>query len=386
MAMLVLTQSAAIAYGSLQSADEPVPVVQTEEGNLQTIGAVDQSAYGTVLALLAATVLVLAVQVWLKTRVISRQREQYLKLHQECDEMKELYMAYRARVRSGDRLQAAANGAARHSGVDGAAPEGHERKDKLKIPGEVFLEQMTTGLSREIEDPLNRISTGVETLRVTLAELVEELRKRGEAETPALVGSPEVNDLINDSNELMEKISASAAQTKNTLRKLGVFNSLRDDEAQLLNLNSCVDEVVGMLSDKLTSNIEVKKYYDTTMPEITAAVGSLNHLFINLLLNAIQAIEPKKSGIISIYTENRGDEVIVKIHDTGAGIPDSVKPRIFEPFFTTRTTGEASGLGLSICYGIVKENNGEIVVSSKEGEGTEIEVIFPVTVKAQKIC
>ncbi|HEX4480343.1 MAG TPA: ATP-binding protein, partial [Rudaea sp.] len=102
----------------------------------------------------------------------------------------------------------------------------------------------------------------------------------------------------------------------------------------------------------------------------------LNQVFLNVLVNAGQAIE--QNGVITVTTSLEGPEACVAIGDDGAGIDEDVLPRIFDPFFTTKTVGAGTGLGLSISYGIVKKHGGRIEVSSTLGQGTLFKIYIPV--------
>ncbi len=114
--------------------------------------------------------------------------------------------------------------------------------------------------------------------------------------------------------------------------------------------------------------------------------GRLEQVFVNLLLNARDAIEDKlateviKKGAeqITLTTRSDGDRIIVEIRDTGAGIPKDQREKIFEPFFTTKSVGKGTGLGLSISYGIIKDCGGNIQVKSKKGKGARFIIEFPI--------
>jgi signal transduction histidine kinase len=115
------------------------------------------------------------------------------------------------------------------------------------------------------------------------------------------------------------------------------------------------------------------------LPEVYCLPAQLNQVFMNLLVNAGQAIEDK--GEITIRTgidASRADHVWVEIGDTGKGIPEASLGRIFEPFYTTKPVGKGTGLGLSLSYSIVKKHHGSIEVSSRVGVGSTFRVILPV--------
>ena len=118
----------------------------------------------------------------------------------------------------------------------------------------------------------------------------------------------------------------------------------------------------------------IKEYGD--IPNIRCNPQQLNQVFVNLLVNAAQAIE--KQGEIKIKTWNGDGAIHISISDTGGGIPPDKIDRIFEPFFTTKEVGKGTGLGLSITYDIIKKHDGEIDVYSVPGEGTTFTVKIPI--------
>jgi histidine kinase len=124
---------------------------------------------------------------------------------------------------------------------------------------------------------------------------------------------------------------------------------------------------------------------DGTLPKILADPGRLEQVFINLLLNARDAIEEKSAGrsepgekIITLKTWQDGQQVVAEVRDTGGGIPKAIEDKLFEPFFTTKQVGKGTGLGLSISYGIVKDCGGDIKADSRDNEGAVFYVTFPI--------
>ena len=128
----------------------------------------------------------------------------------------------------------------------------------------------------------------------------------------------------------------------------------------------------------LFHNIEIEKRLAPDLPLVNADVQQINHMFMNIILNAAQAMN--ESGKLSITTglTADGDWLRIEISDTGPGIPDSVLPHIFEPFFTTKEEGKGTGLGLSMVYGIVENHRGRIKANSDGGNGTAFIIELPV--------
>ena len=111
------------------------------------------------------------------------------------------------------------------------------------------------------------------------------------------------------------------------------------------------------------------------LPLLPCYPQQLNQVFLNILVNAAQAIEGKGEIKIKTWTENKN--VVITISDNGPGIPEEIREKIFEPFFTTKDVGEGTGLGMSISYDIIKEHRGQIKVASEAGQGTTFTIELP---------
>jgi two-component system, NtrC family, sensor kinase len=140
-----------------------------------------------------------------------------------------------------------------------------------------------------------------------------------------------------------------------------------EPERQLTDINRGLEAAINLVSNELKDKVELIREYGD-LPRINCCPRQINQVFMNLLVNAAQAIE--KQGTIRVRTCIRGESVEVRISDTGQGIPEQNLSKIFDPFYTTKAVGEGTGLGLSMVYGIIKKHSGEIVVESKVGQGT----------------
>jgi signal transduction histidine kinase len=125
----------------------------------------------------------------------------------------------------------------------------------------------------------------------------------------------------------------------------------------------------------MKNKIKVIKKYSTETALVVCNEGKLHQAFLNVIVNAIQAIED--SGIITIQTKSMADHFVVSISDNGKGISEENVQKIFDPFFTTKPIGKGTGLGLSISYNIIKEHNGRIECESALGIGTKFTFIVP---------
>ncbi|MHC1596907.1 MAG: two-component system sensor histidine kinase NtrB [Methermicoccaceae archaeon] len=148
-------------------------------------------------------------------------------------------------------------------------------------------------------------------------------------------------------------------------------------------INDVVEDVLSLLSDSLKMhNIRVLKRLDRSVPPIMVSVDQMRHVLINLVVNSIDAIG--EDGQIHVSTSHDERSVVLRVRDTGCGIPEEVLPYVFEPFFSTKHKTTGTGLGLFVSYGIVKELGGRIEVKSEHGKGTEFSLTFPkLTPKAE---
>jgi PAS domain S-box-containing protein len=161
-----------------------------------------------------------------------------------------------------------------------------------------------------------------------------------------------------------------------------LLNFARSSETQkgVLNVNDLLSEVISVVDHQFKlDNITIETKLDTSVPTLYADGEKLKQVFMNLLMNAKQAIEAK--GQIEIITDHDSsrNEVSITVVDTGSGIPPEVQEKIFDPFFTTKPTGQGTGLGLSVSYGIIKDHHGEIFVQSIPGKGSTFTITLPVT-------
>jgi len=141
------------------------------------------------------------------------------------------------------------------------------------------------------------------------------------------------------------------------------------------NINEGIEDTLTIVHHELKHDIAVVKEF-TDLPPIACFPGKLNQVFLNILVNARQAIK-HDHGQIKIATKLEDKKVIISIEDNGVGIPEENLKKIFDPGFTTKGVGVGTGLGLSICYQIMEDHLGEIKVESKLGKGSKFMIIFP---------
>jgi hemerythrin-like metal-binding protein len=245
--------------------------------------------------------------------------------------------------------------------------------------------QLAAGVAHEINNPVGFVNSNMGTLGKYITNLFSVISAYETAE--AKVGTntcPEVSEIKKkvDFNYLKEDIPSLLKESQDGLARVTrIVQDLKDfshvDEAnwQCANLELGIDSTLNVVSNEIKYKAEVVKEY-AGLPFVECIPSQLNQVFMNLLVNAAQAIDTK--GTITVSTGKSGDEVWVEVADTGKGIPAENLNRIFDPFFTTKPIGKGTGLGLSLSYGIVQKHHGRIEVKSEVGKGTAFRIWLPV--------
>ncbi len=208
-----------------------------------------------------------------------------------------------------------------------------------------------------------------------------------EVNTPLAVISNYIQMLAKQMPEDDPRHSIIEKIVKQTFRASEIVNNLlnfsRTGAAELANIdvNKVVEETLSLVAHPLkTSQIQVVKNLGDALPSVRGSANKLQQVFLNLFLNARDAMP--SGGMLEVKTAAHNGSVEIEIVDTGAGIPREHIHKIFDPFFTTKATGRGTGLGLSVSYGIIKEHAGKIDVRSTPGKGTSFHVEFPAVRKA----
>ncbi len=177
----------------------------------------------------------------------------------------------------------------------------------------------------------------------------------------------------------IQRIADDAERCRSIVKELLEFARQTQQKVQPVHLNEALQHKVFLLEKQvLFQNIEVVEEFSPEEPVIHVDPQQLDHVFMNLIINAAQAMDGR--GTLTLRTTCLTDDEVVEIQvcDTGQGIPEDIQSRIFEPFFTTKEVGVGTGLGLSMVYGIVERHGGSVQVDSEVGEGTTFTVRLPV--------
>lgn len=187
--------------------------------------------------------------------------------------------------------------------------------------------------------------------------------------------------LVVEIRHLIKGIHEGASRTAEIVKGLKIFSRLDEDDLKKTDINEGIESTLVIANNLLNGNIKVITEYGG-LPLIECYAGKLNQVFLNILSNAIYAVNKKfgsdEGGEIKISTSNDGDNVVITIADNGTGMTEEAKKKIFEPFFTTKEVGEGTGLGMSITYNTIKKHNGQILLNSVLGEGTQFVLKIPI--------
>ena len=146
----------------------------------------------------------------------------------------------------------------------------------------------------------------------------------------------------------------------------------------LIDINKSFQEILSLLAHQLElDSITVETSYGADMPLVMADEEKIKQVFMNILINARQAIEDEGTITITTEADPGGERIRISISDNGCGIPDSINEKVFDPFFTTKAVGEGTGLGLSVSYGIIQDHGGSIEVNSEVGSGSTFTILMP---------
>jgi two-component system NtrC family sensor kinase len=231
------------------------------------------------------------------------------------------------------------------------------------------LGQLVAGIAHEINNPLTFVVNHLYTVENSLANTAREISASVSEATRVK---------FQKARTRLEEMREGVDRVKDLVSNLRTFSRLDEGEVKTIDIHENIDSVLRLLSYKLQGRIELERQYGA-VPLVDCYAGQLNQVVMNLIANAIDAIEDR--GKIVISTRAHNGQVMVSVRDTGSGIPEAIQNRIFDPFFTTKPVGRGTGLGLAISYQIVQAHGGAIEVRSRAGHGAEFTVCIPLKVK-----
>ncbi len=245
--------------------------------------------------------------------------------------------------------------------------------------------QLAASVAHDINNPIGFVYGNLEVLKNYWHKLTgfiaeqdnalqhlpsSEVKKRIDERRRAL----KVDYVLDEFNAVLDESLEGTQRVNQIVLNLKGFARLDEKETRLADIHECLESTLNIVRNELRYKADIKKEYGD-IPQLVCFPQQLNQVFMNLLINAAQAIE--NWGEITIRTWADQKNVFVAISDTGCGIPEEHCDRLFEPFFTTKASGVGTGLGLSIVREIIKKHHGEITVTSRSGCGTVFTVRLP---------
>ncbi len=250
------------------------------------------------------------------------------------------------------------------------------------------LGRLAAGVGHEINNPLTYVSVNVD-LAVTeidlwLAHARVHLGDAPGAAVPA-AGSVPTPESLATLREMLEDSRSGLRRIRDVVKNLQSLSRPPEPKRELFSLNEVLDESLAMARNHVDHRATVVKRYGV-LPPLSGDRSAIGQVFLNLLLNAAQALPEghAEENEIALTTLVLEGELAVEIRDTGAGIPRDVLPHIFEQFYTTKPIGEGTGLGLAVSHRIVTDHGGQILVDSELGRGSTIRVVLPLRPPAER--
>lgn len=244
--------------------------------------------------------------------------------------------------------------------------------------------QLAAGIAHELNNPVGFVYGNLDLLDGCVTDLMELLRFYDHIELPSdtIAGADAIkarirySDTTNDLPLMISDCREGTQRVKDIVQNLRTFSRLDEAEFKKTDIHEGIDSTIRLLSRYLSGgNIDLVRDYGN-IPLIDAFSAQLNQVWMNLLVNAAQAIG-SDAGEVRIATRADDENVTISISDTGKGIDPDVISKIFDPFFTTKPVGEGTGLGLSITFGIVERHGGSLSVRSEVGQGTTFTLELP---------
>ena len=252
--------------------------------------------------------------------------------------------------------------------------------------------QLAAGVAHELNGPIGFIHSNLGTLRKYVSNIKHMMGKCEEmlqgtesAEDPLLRSFYEavrrlkqrlkIGFIMEDLDKVIEESLDEVERIAEIVRNLRDFSRVDRAELEVADVNEGLETTLRIVWNEVKYKANVVREYGE-IPPVWCYPQQLNQVFMNLLVNAAQAIEGQ--GTIWVRTYQEGDQVVVEVEDTGIGIPEAHRDRILEPFFTTKEGGEGMGLGLSMSYDIVQKHGGRMEIESEVGKGSTFRVILPI--------
>jgi C4-dicarboxylate-specific signal transduction histidine kinase len=215
---------------------------------------------------------------------------------------------------------------------------------------------LASGVAHEINNPLNFINGGIQGIETYIDDNLSDHKK--------------------NISPLIDAVNMGLTRATEIVKSLNSFSRQTESNSEKCDIHTIITNCLVMLNNQITNRVEIKKEFTNDLFTLTGNEGKLHQAVLNILTNAIQAIDGK--GSVTISTRMHDSNILIIVHDTGYGISNKILNKIFDPFFTTREQGMGKGLGLSFSYQIIQEFNGTIDIQSEIGKWTTVTITLPV--------
>jgi len=258
--------------------------------------------------------------------------------------------------------------------VRDATDEREREIGRLQAEKLASIGMLAAGVAHEVNNPAAFVLANIEALTGSMRLIEDKLRELPEA---GEVRSA-LSNLLFEASAILQESKEGMARIQRIVRDLGSFSHVDEDVSVLLNVNTAVESALTMLRNEIRYRARVEQDLRATQV-VRASVPRLGQVFLNLISNAVQAMDEAdpKRNMLRVRSFDDREHVVVEVIDNGPGIPAEVMPRIFESFFTTKPRGMGTGLGLPISLGIVRGLGGDITVETRPGEGATFRVRIP---------
>jgi len=276
--------------------------------------------------------------------------------------------------------------------LEGANQELKDTQTKLVHSAKMIsLGQLVAGVAHELNNPIGFIYSNMSHLRDYSEKLIKliNVAEKQPGNLEAAKNELEYDYIVKDLPKLISSCEDGARRTKDIVLGLRNFSRLEEAKLKEIDIHESLDTTLNLLAGEVKNRIEIHKLYEP-IPRVACYASQINQVFMNILSNALHAIEGPGHVWISTQvlreSSDKVGKIQVSIQDSGKGMTPETLGKIFDPFFTTKGVGQGTGLGLSISYGIIESHGGEISVRSEVGVGTEFIIIIPVYPPANRLA
>lgn len=258
--------------------------------------------------------------------------------------------------------------------VRDATDEREREIGRLQAEKLASIGMLAAGVAHEVNNPAAFVLANIEALTGSMRLIEDKLRELPEAGE----ARASLSNLLFEASAILQESKEGMARIQRIVRDLGSFSHVDEDVSVPLNVNTAVESALTMLRNEIRYRAHVEQDLQATRL-VRASVPRLGQVFLNLISNAVQAMDEAdpKRNLLRVRSFDDREQVVVEVSDNGPGIPPEVMPRIFESFFTTKPRGMGTGLGLPISLGIVRGLGGDISVDTRPGEGATFRVRLP---------